>query len=482
MSSSSTKKLSKVLDIYRKIDPELTRTTPLGAFLSLCGIIIMLCLFALELKDYLTPQITSKVMMDPGGDEEEIRMNFNISIERVACPYILIELQNQMGTHMLNISQNVGRFKIKTKNDLTHTLGKMSSNEPRRVLIGEPSADVIRDEDIRPFVLTKANFEEYISSHDVVLVNFFAPWCVWSKRLEPLWVAAAHDFSKDFGPNQIGVAWVDCTKSDQVDLCHSNHIQAFPTIVSFKGGDSHSADHYHEDRTMEAFKDYATQELTKVRKPPTEIHPGERALQAIELADKMDGDGKYSPAVEGCRLEGFILAPKVPGTLTFATQSHGQSVDSAKLNVSHEIHHLSFGNPLTKKDLAHLPVEVSQAVHKLDGKRFESRQANLTHEHFVKIVGSTFNFYNHGSLSYYKYLHYSSPFHASITLRPTIRMHFDMTPMHVVVDEQSKPFYRFITNLFAIIGGTFTVFGLLDSLLDGAHQALKKKIELGKVS
>ena len=35
-------------------------------------------------------------------------------------------------------------------------------------------------------------------------------------------------------------------------VCHSNHINAFPTIVTFKG-DVHSHEHYHGDRTTDAF-------------------------------------------------------------------------------------------------------------------------------------------------------------------------------------------------------------------------------------
>lgn len=51
--------------------------------------------------------------------------------------------------------------------------------------------------------------------------------------------------------------------------------------------------------------------------------------------------------------------------------------------------------------------------------------------------------------------------------------------LQVVVKEQGKAWYHFLTTLCAIIGGVFTVAGILDSIL---YQSFKfaKKVELGK--
>lgn len=122
---------------------------------------------------------------------------------------------------------------------------------------------------------------------------------------------------------------------------------------------------------------------------------------------------------------------------------------------------------------------MSESTHQLVDKRFDSKLANLTHEHFMKVVGSTYN-YKGSPISFYKYLHYSSPFHSSRTLLPTIRMHFDITPIRVIIDETRKPVYKFMTSVFALVGGTFTFFGLLDSFVDNAHQTMKRKVNLGK--
>jgi hypothetical protein len=58
---------------------------------------------------------------------------------------------------------------------------------------------------------------------------------------------------------------------------------------------------------------------------------------------------------------------------------------------------------------------------------------------------------------------------------------YDLSPMAVVVSETRQPTYRFLTNLCAIIGGVFTVIGLVDSLLHGVATTLKFKRSIGKV-
>jgi hypothetical protein len=48
-----------------------------------------------------------------------------------------------------------------------------------------------------------------------------------------------------------------------------------------------------------------------------------------------------------------------------------------------------------------------------------------------------------------------------------------------VVKEESKKWYHFLTTTCAIVGGVFTIAGILDSILYSTIQ-LAKKIELGK--
>lgn len=47
--------------------------------------------------------------------------------------------------------------------------------------------------------------------------------------------------------------------------------------------------------------------------------------------------------------------------------------------------------------------------------------------------------------------------------------------------ERRKPIYSFLTTLCAIVGGTFTVAGIIDSLVFTASEIFKK-FEIGKLN
>lgn len=51
--------------------------------------------------------------------------------------------------------------------------------------------------------------------------------------------------------------------------------------------------------------------------------------------------------------------------------------------------------------------------------------------------------------------------------------------MQVVVQEQGRKWYHFLTTLCAIIGGVFTVCGILDNISYSTVKLIKK-VELGK--
>ncbi len=48
---------------------------------------------------------------------------------------------------------------------------------------------------------------------------------------------------------------------------------------------------------------------------------------------------------------------------------------------------------------------------------------------------------------------------------PEARFTYDISPMSVVVSTKGKRWYEFITSMCALIGGTFTVVGLLNNFL-----------------
>ena len=74
-------------------------------------------------------------------------------------------------------------------------------------------------------------------------------WCPWSRRLAPVLDEVS---AVTAGTPNVRIARVDCTDPSAMMLCMGAHIQAYPTVILYRGGQGHSDIHYHGDRTKEA--------------------------------------------------------------------------------------------------------------------------------------------------------------------------------------------------------------------------------------
>ena len=64
---------------------------------------------------------------------------------------------------------------------------------------------------------------------------------------------------------------------------------------------------------------------------------------------------------------------------------------------------------------------------------------------------------------------------------PAIWFRYDLNPITVKYHESRPPLYHFLTTVCAIVGGTFTVAGIIDSVIFSGMEIFKK-FELGKLS
>ena len=74
--------------------------------------------------------------------------------------------------------------------------------------------------------LTKENFEEVITKNDLVIVDFWAPWCGPCKGFAPVFEAAS-DKHED-------VVFAKVNADDEQDLAGHFAIRSIPTIMVFR--------------------------------------------------------------------------------------------------------------------------------------------------------------------------------------------------------------------------------------------------------
>jgi len=105
------------------------------------------------------------------------------------------------------------------------------------------------------------------------------------------------------------------------------------------------------------------------------------------------------------------------------------------------------------------------------------------HEYFVKVVPTTYReaWGRETTSNSYSITQYFRKLPQDGTSLPGIFIFYDMSPIRVTVVEQRKNPFHFIVQLCAIIGGVFTVAGLLSTFVDDVVIKMIEKRKRGKL-
>lgn len=188
---------------------------------------------------------------------------------------------------------------------------------------------------------------------------------------------------------------------------------------------------------------------------------------------------------EGCQIYGYLEVNRVGGSFHVApgksfsiNHIHVHDVQpfsSSDFNLTHRIRHLSFGQPLDLMDR-----------NPLDGVVGVAEKGSMMFQYYLKIVPTT---YERKDKSTFASNQFSVTRHQkTISVMqgesgmPGVFFSYELAPVMVKYSERQKSFAHFATGLCAIIGGVFTVAGILDKLVYTSSKILQQKIELGKAT
>ncbi|PKA61849.1 Protein disulfide isomerase-like 5-4 [Apostasia shenzhenica] len=168
------------------------------------------------------------------------------------------------------------------------------------------------------------------------------------------------------------------------------------------------------------------------------------AITNIDLIDQCKREGFVQKIKqekgEGCSIKGFLEVSKVAGNFHFACVKNFHQHDP----LAPEMLDLKLEN------LNVVPTIYSD----IRGQKIHSNQFSVT-EHYRD--GNT------------------------LTKAPAgIYFFYDFSPIKVIFTEENKSFLHFVTSVCAVVGGVFTVAGIIDSFVYHGRRAIKKKAELGK--
>ena len=341
----------------------------------------------------------------------------------------------------------------------------------------------ISPDEIHALDLTSGNFDEVIKAHPFALVLFYADWCSHCQLFKPVYDRASSAIQRDHNTETDGrvlMGKVNC-ESEPI-LCMMHGVQSYPQVNIFKNGTDiiemeSGRNHvkrkyihvYRGPRTAAHLRAFTEEVVSHIDKP---AHHMEQALEDHKHA-------KTVTASPGCRLNGFVMVNKVPGTLHIQQNSEFHNFDHDNVNTTHLVHKFKFGKELNAIQRA--AVENRQrSPPKLQNRLFVSEQTNTTHEHYLQVVKTNLQPLNKkGKAAFYDYTAHAHKYESKTSL-PAARVAFDFSPIQVTVTEKRKELYHFVTTLCAIVGGVFTVAGMLDSTAFVASRIMKKKVEIGK--
>jgi len=423
----------------------------------------MLILFFVELWAFLATTTDTSVILDTNSDTL-LRINFNITMMDLACDFVSVDVYDVLGTNTQNMTKNIEKWQLDDNGVKRIFQGR--NKEVKEISHDEhhPDIETLHKNGVHAIAIGEdGSFEDFLESHKFSFVNFYAPWCIWCQRLEPTWEAFAERLESLEGTDQelqVDVAKVDCVANR--NLCATQRVMAFPTLRLFKDSEPFSAD-YKNDRTVVALEAFVKTKLAMEEKMK-DWHP--------KRVEKVVAVNKDHP---GCMVSGHLLVNRVPGNFHIEAKSKSHNLDASMTNLSHAVNHLSFGFPLTK-DHKRRMAKFSEfaTVNPLDDMVYVTKDFHQAHHHFSKVISTHYQIPSVMSrikkIMGYQMLTQSQIMQYEIMDVPEAKFSYDLSPMAVVVAIKGRRWYDFITSLCAIIGGTFTVVGLLDSFL---HKIVK---------
>jgi hypothetical protein len=196
---------------------------------------------------------------------------------------------------------------------------------------------------------------------------------------------------------------------------------------------------------------------------------------------------------EGCRISGEMLINKVAGNIHISPgHSYQQGgvhlhdllpfVGQKSFDMSHTIHRLAFGT------------EYPGMKNPLDGHKQKQKPLQFTHMEGNIPAGGTFQYYLKVVPTSYVTIGNSTiksnqfsvtetykepiPGHAQL---PGLFFFYDLSPVKVTYQEERRTFISFLTSACAIVGGLFTIAGIIDGTVYAGGKAVKKKMGVGKL-
>ena len=306
---------------------------------------------------------------------------------------------------------------------------------------------------------------------------------------------------------QVKIAKVDCVDND--DICTEHDIRAYPTLRLFIEGEpykelftdangakqhkSTSSSDYRGHRTVLEiiewlhFIEQQVQEDESIRTlhvaheaARNRLNEGERLEEHKKWKDSdMQKKKRHHHNIDsykesehpGCQLAGHLLLDRAPGNFHILARSKHHDLASEMTNVSHMVNELYIGDPTAmhwiQQRRSQVPVEVGPKITPLNGNVYPTTEFHESYHHHIKLIATKIDGMKVGrrELVTYQMLANSQLAYYDDKVTPEAKFAYDFSPIAVKYTFRSRRWYDYLTSIFAIIGGVFTVVGMLEGVM-----------------
>eukprot|EP00993_Chasmostoma_nieuportense_P002247 NODE_3060_length_1038_cov_66.006586_g2917_i0.p1 GENE.NODE_3060_length_1038_cov_66.006586_g2917_i0~~NODE_3060_length_1038_cov_66.006586_g2917_i0.p1 ORF type:complete len:312 (+),score=67.23 NODE_3060_length_1038_cov_66.006586_g2917_i0:52-987(+) len=197
-------------------------------------------------------------------------------------------------------------------------------------------------------------------------------------------------------------------------------------------------------------------------------------LTSEHFGDQQANEMKH----EGCHVRGYVDVNKVPGS--FHISAHGlqhyvQRYLDGVLDCNHIVHSFFIGDVDLHPDL------YPGSLRPLDNMNRATYSQGSTFEYFLDIIPTIYSSPQLIDMKTYQLTAHTHQFDTHPSHMPAVYFRYQLSPITVKFIARHKSFSHFLTYVCAIVGGVFTVAGLLNRMLQSSIVAFQKNL-LGKNS
>lgn len=314
--------------------------------------------------------------------------------------------------------------------------------------------------------------------------------------------------TKDKNFKQVQIAKVDCVEND--DVCNKQRIMAYPTLRLFVDGEPwrnlfqkkqgqsmnkpSSLSDYSGHRTVLEMVEWlhfveqqvqddesartlhVAHEAARARLSETAQSEEERKWKDAAIQKKKRHHHDVSSMKEsehpGCNVAGHLLVDRSPGNFHILARSKHHDLIPEMTNVSHMINEFYVGDPtamhwIKNRRSKNIPTEIEPKITPFDGNVYRAKRLHESYHHYVKLIATKVDGMKVGrrELVAYQMLGNSQLAFYNDSITPEAKFAYDLSPIAVKYSFRSRRWYDYFTSVFAIIGGVFTIVGMLEGIV-----------------